>query len=160
MKICILLPGKIKPKQLAAAQEAYIARLKPFGVELLEYKPEKVASRPPQQTREVEAERIVKLLKEGDYLVACDERGHSITTREMAGFLEAARNGSHPLTGKRRVTLVVGGALGLADSVRQKADAVWSLSSLVMAGGIARMVLLEGLYRAFTVIEGHPYHNE
>jgi 23S rRNA (pseudouridine1915-N3)-methyltransferase len=104
--------------------------------------------------------RISKLLKDGDYLIARDERGQAIKTMEMADLLTASRNGSHPLAGKRRIALVVGGALGLADAVRQKADAVWSLSSLVMAGGVARIVLLEGLYRAFTVVDGHPYHNE
>ena len=160
MKICILLPGKIKPKALAAAQEDYIKRLKSFGVEVMEYKDEKIGSRTPEQTRDAEAERIFKLLKEGDYLVACDERGQPLKTLEMADLLKASRSGGHPLAGKRRMVIVVGGALGLSDSVRIKADSIWALSSLVMAGGVARMVLLEGLYRAFTVVEGHPYHNE
>jgi len=160
MKLCVLLPGKIKPKALASAQEEYAKRLKPFGVEVAEYKDEKVSSRTPEQTKEAEAERIFKLLKEGDYLIACDERGQAIQTMEVVDLFRAARNGDHPLTGKRRIVVVIGGALGLAESVRRKADAVWSLSSLVMAGGVARIVLLEGLYRAFTVVEGHPYHNE
>lgn len=160
MKVSILFPGKIKPKELSAAQDVYIGRLKPFGVEVREYKDEKVSSRTPQQTKEAEAERIFKLLKEGDYLVACDERGRAIATMELAGLLRDSRQGGFPMTGKKRMVVVVGGALGLADSVRQRADATWSLSSLVMAGGIARLVLLEGLYRAFTVVEGHPYHNE
>ena len=160
MKICILLPGKIKPKVLVAAQEEYVKRLKAFGVEVLEYKDEKVSSRTPEQTKQAEAERIFKLLKEGDYLVACDERGKKIQTLEMAELLKASRQGGFPMTGKRRMVVVIGGALGLAESVRQKADAVWSLSSLVMAGGIARIVLLEGIYRAFTVVANHPYHNE
>ena len=160
MKLCVLLPGKIKPKALASAQEEYIRRLQPFGVEVQEYKDEKVSSRTPEQTKEAEAERIFRLLKEGDYLIACDERGRPVTTREMAGIIQDSRTGDHPFAGKRRLLLVVGGALGLAESVRRKADAVWSLSSLVMAGGVARIVLLEGLYRAITMIEGHPYHNE
>ena len=160
MKICILLPGKIKPKALASAQEEYTRRLKLFGVEVMEYKDEKVASRTPEQTKDAEAERIFKLLKEGDFLVACDERGQLIKTMEMADLIKASRSGDHPLSGKRRVVIVVGGALGLAESVRIKANSVWSLSSLIMAGGVARIVLLEGLYRAFTVVEGHPYHNE
>ena len=160
MKSFILLPGKIKPKALASAQEEYIRRLKPFGVEVTEYKDEKVSSRLPQQTREAEAGRIFKFLREGDYLVACDERGRSIGTMEVTDLIKASRSGAHPLAGKRRIVIVVGGALGLSESVRTKADAVWSLSSLVMAGGVARIVLLEGLYRAFTVVEGHPYHNE
>jgi len=160
MKTCILLPGKIKPRALAAAQEEYVARLRPFSVEVMEYRDEKVSSRTPEQTKDAEAERIFKLLKDGDFLVACDERGRSITTLELADLLRASRNGEHPFAGRRRIVIVVGGALGLADAVRDKADAVWSLSSLVMAGGVARVVLLEGLYRAFTVVEGHPYHNE
>ncbi|MEE9367732.1 MAG: 23S rRNA (pseudouridine(1915)-N(3))-methyltransferase RlmH [Pontiella sp.] len=160
MKICVLLPGKIKPKALAAAQEEYTRRLKAFGCEVMEYKDEKVTSRPPEQTKGAEADRILKFLKDGDYLIASDERGSSIQTLEMAEFLKASRLGEYPLAGKNRIVLVIGGALGLATSVRQKADAVWALSSLVMAGGVARIVLLEGLYRALTVVDGHPYHNE
>ena len=160
MKTLILLPGKIKPKSLTAAQEEYTRRLKSFGVDLLEYKDEKVSSRTPEQTKQAEAERIFKLLKNDDYLIACDERGKKIQTLELAELIKASRRGDFPLTGKRRMVVVVGGALGLAKSVRQKADAIWSLSSLVMAGGVARIVLLEGLYRAMTVVEGHPYHNE
>jgi len=160
MKTCILLPGKIKPQKLAPAQEEYAKRLKPFGVEIQEYKDEKVSSRTPEQTKGAEAERVFKLLKEGDFIVACDERGRALNTPELADLLRASRNGEHPFAGRRRIVIVVGGALGLADAVRKKADAVWSLSSLVMAGGVARIVLLEGLYRAFTVVEGHPYHNE
>ncbi|MEN8254210.1 MAG: 23S rRNA (pseudouridine(1915)-N(3))-methyltransferase RlmH [Verrucomicrobiota bacterium] len=160
MKICVLLPGKIKPKVLSAAQEEYAKRLKAFGVEIAEYKDEKVSSRTPEQTKQAEAERIFKLLKEGDYLVACDERGEKIQTLEMAELLRASRQGAAPVAGKRRMVIVVGGALGLAETIRQRADAVWSLSSLVMAGGVARIVLLEGIYRAFTVVDNHPYHNE
>lgn len=160
MKICVLLPGKIKPKALAAAQEEYAKRLKGFGVEVLEYKDEKVSSRTPEQTKQTEAERISKLLKPGDYLVACDERGKKIQTLELAELIKTSRRGEFPLAGRRRIVVVIGGALGLSESIRQKADAVWALSSLVMAGGVARIVLLEGLYRAMTVVEGHPYHNE
>jgi 23S rRNA (pseudouridine1915-N3)-methyltransferase len=159
MKICVLLPGKIKPKALAAAQDEYSKRLKAFGVEVVEYKDEKVSSRTPEQTKEAEAHRIFKLLKEGDFLVACDERGATIQTLEVAELIKASRQGGFPMAGKRRMVVVIGGALGLAGTLRQKADAVWSLSSLVMAGGVARIVLLEGLYRAFTVVENHPYHN-
>ncbi len=160
MKIYVLLPGKIKPKVLAGAQEEYAKRLKGLGVEVVEYKAEKGSSRTPEQTKQAESARIFKLLKEGDYLVACDERGQKIQTLEMADLIKASRCGDFPLAGKRRMVVVIGGALGLAESVRDRADAVWALSSLVMAGGVARIVLLEGLYRAITVVDGHPYHNE
>lgn len=160
MKTIVAFPGKIKPKALLSAQDEYIKRLKAFGVEVVEYKDEKISSRTSEQTKEAEADRIFKLLKEGDYLIACDERGTPVQTMEMASLLKSARAGEYPLSGKRRIIIVVGGALGLAESVRQRADLVWALSSLVMAGGVARIVLLEGLYRAITVVDGHPYHNE
>lgn len=160
MKFSVLLPGRIKPTALAAAQEEYAKRLKSFGIEVVEYKDEKVSSRSPEQTRQAEAERILKLLKTGDFLVACDERGKKIQTLELAELIRTSRRGEFPLAGRRRIVVVIGGALGLDESIRAKADAVWALSSLVMAGGVARIVLLEGLYRAMTVVEGHPYHNE
>ena len=160
MKMLVLLAGKIKPKTLASAQETYANRLKPFGVELAEYKDAAVSARQPEQTKDAEAERILKQLKPGDYLVACDERGHAIKTSQLADAIRSARQGEDPFSGRKRIVIVVGGALGLSESIRQRADAVWALSSLVMAGGVARIVLLEGLYRAYTVVENHPYHNE
>ena len=160
MKVCILLPGKIKPKALDPAQQEYAARLKAFGVEIAEYRNERIASRSPDQVKTAEAERILKRLREGDYLVACDERGRAIGTMEMAEWLNDLRKGGRLSSGTSRMVIVIGGALGLAETVLQRADAVWSLSPLVLAGGVARVVLLEGLYRAFTIIEGHPYHNE
>ena len=160
MNVRGVLPGKIKPKVLAAAQDEYVKRLRAFGVEAVEYKDEKASARAPERARDAEAERILKCLKDGDFLVACDERGKKVETMALAELLKTARRGEHPFAGRRRIVIVIGGALGLAESVRQRADAVWALSSLVMAGGVARVVLLEGLYRAYTVVENHPYHNE
>lgn len=160
MKLQVLMPGKIKPKVLMPAQEEYIRRLTAFGVETTEYRDEKISARAPEQTKQAEAERILKRIKPGDYLVACDERGKAVTTTALAELLRAARQGTSPFGGKTRMVFVIGGALGLADSIRQRADEVWALSALVLAGGVARLVLLEALYRACTVVEGHPYHNE
>ena len=109
MKITVLLPGKIKPKALSVAQDEYIKRLKAFGVDVQEYKDEKVSSRTPDQTKEAEAERIFKFLKEGDYLIACDERGAKIKTLEMAELIKTSRQGLYPLAGKRRMVMVIGG---------------------------------------------------
>lgn len=160
MKAVILFPGRIKPAALAPAEQEYARRLKNHGIEVSEYRDEKVSARGADATRAAEAARILKLLREGDFLIACDERGKPVTTPGLAELLRASRGGGHPFAGRRRIVIVVGGALGLDETVRQKADAVWSLSPLVMAGGVARLVLLEGLYRAFTLLDGHPYHNE
>jgi 23S rRNA pseudoU1915 N3-methylase RlmH len=120
MKIIILLPGKIKPKVLSAAQEEYSKRLKGFGVAILEYKDEKISSRTSEQTKQAEADRIFKLVKDGDYLVACDERGKKIETLQLAELIKVSRRGEFPFAGKRRMVVVVGGALGLSESVRKR----------------------------------------
>ena len=160
MKISVLFPGKIKPTALAPAQEVYVRRLRAFGVETIEYKDEKISSRTADEVKRMEGERLLKQLKKEDYLVVCDERGTGVGTMEMAELIRSARQGAGPLAGQGRLVVAVGGALGFADEVRQRANAVWALSSLVLAGGVARVVLLEALYRAFTVVDGHPYHNE
>jgi 23S rRNA (pseudouridine1915-N3)-methyltransferase len=159
MKICLLFPGKIKPAPLLAAQELYGKRLKAYGVECMEYRDEKVSANAAEQAKKAEAERILKLLKPGDYLIACDERGRTIHTAEIVSLLKASTTGDQPLTGKSRIVMVIGGAMGLSESIRERADAVWQLSGLVMAGGVARIVLLEAVYRAFTILNQHPYHN-
>ena len=160
MKICVLLPGKIKPKVLAPAEAEYAKRLARWGVEIREYKDARVDAKNPENTRKEEATRIEKLLKAGDFLVACDERGTPIQTQKLATILQEASAGGGSFSGRQRLVILIGGAVGLDESIRTRADAVWSLSSLVMAGGVARIVLLEGLYRAMTILRGHPYHNE
>ena len=159
MKWSVLFPGKIKPKALVTAEEEYTRRLTRYGAEVLLYRDERVGARNPEEVKRLEAKRILAQLKPHDYLVACDERGKAVRTEEIARLLQAARQGSHPLQGRSRLVFVVGGALGLDETVRQRADAVWALSGLVLAGGVARIVLLEALYRAQTLIDGHPYHN-
>jgi 23S rRNA (pseudouridine1915-N3)-methyltransferase len=159
MKYCLLLPGKIKPKGLETAELDYIKRLKAFPVEVVEYKDEKVGNQEPAKVKDAEADRVFRLLKPRDYLIACDERGQSITTEKLARFLGKAKLNQGPASGKNRVVFVIGGALGLSEKIHQRADEMWQLSGLVMAGGVARIVLLEGLYRAFTILENYPYHN-
>jgi len=159
MKICVLLPGKIKPTVLASAEAEYAQRLARWGVEVRIYRDARVDAKNPETTRKEEALRIEKLLKPNDFLIACDERGTPIQTPKLASFLQQASAGGGVFSGRQRLVVLIGGAVGLDESIRKRADAVWSLSSLVMAGGVARIVLLEGLYRAMTLLRGHPYHN-
>ena len=159
MKLILLLPGKIKPKPLAVAEQEYKKRLADLGVETIEYRDEKIVANHPNKSKQAEAKRILQFLKPKDFLIVCDERGKPIKTKQIADLIRASQCGEHPVAGKHRIVIVVGGALGLDETIRQQANMVWSLSSLIMAGGIARLVLLEGIYRAFTIINRHPYHN-
>jgi 23S rRNA (pseudouridine1915-N3)-methyltransferase len=103
---------------------------------------------------EQEAKRILAVLPVRCVKVALDERGTPINTMELARRIARWRE-----TG-RDVAFLVGGADGLAESVKQSAELVWSLSQLTLPHGLARVVLVEQLYRAVSILHNHPYHRE
>tara|TARA_Y100001934_G_scaffold263176_2_gene338570 strand:+ start:1493 stop:2011 length:519 start_codon:yes stop_codon:yes gene_type:complete len=90
-----------------------------------------------------------------DVLIVLDERGESTSSKGLAGRLDSWRQ-----DGKRRVAFVIGGADGLADEIKAKANWTFSLSELTMPHRLAHVLLLEQLYRAQTIIAGEPYHRE
>lgn len=160
MKIVLLFPGKPRPPELVPAIDEYFARLKrlgPFELEIL--REEKIDSRPQDVIKRAEAERFLRTVKPDDWLVVCDERGRMVRTDDLVTLLRSALGSSGDLSGKRRLVIAIGGALGVHPELLARANATWSLSGLTLAGSIARVTLLEGLYRAMTLIKGHPYHN-
>lgn len=96
----------------------------------------------------------MKALPPQAYVIALDEHGSNWTSSELAGQLEAWQ-ASHPV-----VAFMIGGADGLSDSCKQRADRLWSLSPLTLPHALVRVLLTEQLYRAWTVTQGHPYHRE
>ncbi len=137
MKIRVLAVGKIAPHFLEA-QEHYLKRL-PF-VEVVELRKRK--------TPDEEGRDILKKVK--GYFVVLDERGREVTSREFSKLLE-----NHST-----VTFVVGGADGTSESVKRKADFVLSLSKLTLQHDVARIVLLEQIFRGVSIIRGSPYHRD
>jgi 23S rRNA (pseudouridine1915-N3)-methyltransferase len=101
---------------------------------------------------ETEGERILAAVPAGCALIALDERGTAITTPELARRLARWRQNG------RNIAFLIGGADGLAESVKKSSDAVWSLSPLTLPHGLARVVLAEQLYRAGSILHNHPYH--
>ncbi|MGB1581372.1 MAG: 23S rRNA (pseudouridine(1915)-N(3))-methyltransferase RlmH, partial [Nevskiales bacterium] len=83
-----------------------------------------------------------------------DERGKSLGSEKLATHMQGW------LQDGRDVALLVGGADGLTDACRQRADWQWSLSALTLPHGMVRVILAEQLYRAWTILQGHPYHRE
>ena len=147
--------GKIRPKPLAAAEKEYCARLsKRLRFEKIELRDEKIDSRPAETIKSAEAARFLKTVRPEDHVVALDERGTRITTETLAQRLS---DWPHRVRG--RVVFVIGGALGLGEEILDRANETWRLSDLVMAGGVARIVLLEALYRADSINRNEPYHN-
>lgn len=156
----VRVPGRVRPRALEAAEKVYAERLALVNVDVMEYRVEKMRSGAEDQTRIQEGAAFLKLVRADDFLVVCDERGSRITTADVVELVGLARGGLERLSGRGRLIFAIGGAYGFSEAVRSRANEVWSLSGLVMAGGVARLVLLEALYRGVMVLQGHPYHNE
>jgi len=143
------------PDWVEKACAEYMKRMpREASVEIIEIKPDKRASgKNSEVVQEAEAARILEAAGK-DLLIVLDEHGQEVTTTQLAQRME------NWLAGGRDVALVIGGADGLHASLKKKADWLWSLSKLTMPHGMVRVVLAEQLYRAWTVIQNHPYHRE
>jgi len=153
MKLRIIAVGHKMPAWVEQGCAEYLKRMpREATVEMVELKPDKrAAGKGGEQVRESEAQRIIEAAGR-DYLIALDERGQEPTTLQLADRMQQwMRDG-------RDVALAIGGADGLHDSVKQAAAWQWSLSRLTLPHGMVRIMLAEQLYRAWSVINNHPYH--
>ena len=105
-----------------------------------------------RQAMEAEGERILAKLGTDEQLVLLDERGKQLSSKNLATRL------SEWQTDSRDLCFVIGGPDGVSDAIRQRADMMWSLSQLTLPHGMARALLAEQLYRAWSLQTGHPYH--
>ncbi|HWB34179.1 MAG TPA: 23S rRNA (pseudouridine(1915)-N(3))-methyltransferase RlmH [Candidatus Paceibacterota bacterium] len=144
--ILIISPGKSHDRAVADAIAEYEMRLsKKFPV---------AWATPAADTKERESEAILRLVKESDKVVLLDERGKDIDTPQFSNML-----GRHREEGTKRLVFIIGGAFGVADTVRECADMTIKLSSLVFPHMLVRLILIEQLYRASSILEGGKYHH-
>jgi len=108
-----------------------------------------------EQIKEKEAALINEKTATANFVVLLDERGKEFTSVEFAGFLQKTMN-----AGTRELCFIIGGAYGVAESVKQKADLSISLSKLTFTHQFIRLMIAEQLYRAMTILKNEPYHNE
>ena len=101
-----------------------------------------------------EGERVMKHVQPDDFVVALDERGKDLTSEGFAALLADAGD-----AGKRSVVFALGGPFGHDDAVRRRADVQLRLGAMVMNHQVARIVALEQMYRAWTILRGEPYHH-
>lgn len=154
MKVRLLVIGTRPDDWVRDAVNLYLARLpahlKPALVEI----PLSLRSSggDPAIARAKEGQRILHRLKPGDFVVALDERGKPWSSTDLAREVERWQN--H----EPSVALVIGGPEGLAEEVRRRANQTWSLSAMTFPHGLARVIVVEQLYRAWTILQGHPYH--
>lgn len=152
MAVKILAIGKKHERWIEEGIERYQKRLqRPFDVSwiLLPH-----SAREGVAARQEESERILSRTSNDDYVVLLDERGKLLDSPTVSKLL------LEPLERSKSVVMVVGGAYGVDDTVRTRADAVWSLSPLVFPHQLVRLILVEQLYRAQEIARGNPYHHE
>jgi 23S rRNA (pseudouridine1915-N3)-methyltransferase len=156
MRVSIVSVGHKMPAWIQSGFREYVKRLPPeMKVELHELKPEeKTSGKTVEKARALEGERILAAIPGGATVYALDEKGRPVTTQGLSVMLAGwMRDATHP-------AFVIGGADGLSDEVRDRADKLVSLSALTLPHGLVRVLLAEQLYRAWSILANHPYHRE
>lgn len=155
MHIHVIAIGQRMPGWIQQGVADYAKRLPPqFAFSIHEIPATKRGGGDTRRAIEEEGERLLQAVPRGARLIALDERGQQWQTRELAQQLDDWTHDG------RDVALLIGGADGHSDAVRQRAERLWSLSKLTLPHGLVRVVLTEQLYRAWSLLSGHPYHRD
>lgn len=158
MKITIAAVGKIKERYLKDGISEYVKRLSRFAeVELVEvedeHAPESLSTAQEAQVKQKEAERLLKKVKDGSYIVLLDLAGEQINSEAFSAKIENIM-----LSGNSHITFIIGGSLGLDQSLIDAADYRICLSKMTFPHQLARLILLEQIYRAFKIMKNETYH--
>jgi len=155
MRVTVLCMGKTKERFIQDGLEKYIRYMKPYAVTVVrELREEKIQDlREAPIIRKKEADKIFKAIPAGALVIALDERGQEYTSHGFAEFINNALE-----SGVRDMVFVVGGALGLDESVTNRANKTLAMSRWTLTHEMARLVLLEQVYRAYTILKGKTYH--
>jgi 23S rRNA (pseudouridine1915-N3)-methyltransferase len=158
MRLVIAAVGRIKDGPERTLLDRYRERFAPLGKrlglapiawhEIAESRSAEAAVR-----REEEGARLLELVREAEYIIALDERGRALTSQAFAQSLAKARDG-----GAKAAGIIVGGPDGLSQAVREAAHLQVAFGAITLPHGLARVMLAEQLYRAATILAGHPYH--
>ena len=157
MTIKIYAIGKIKDFYKAGVDE-YVKRISGYAkVEIIEVKDDSISDRPSEseitKAKDNEGKRVLPLLKNGEYLIGLDLDKKEYTSEEFASFLNdrLVESGSN-------ISFVIGGSYGLSDELKKRVNTSITLSKLTYPHQLARLVLLEQIYRAFKIINNETYH--
>lgn len=155
MKISILNVGTVRQSFIKQGEQEYLKRLRttPLAPLLIDVGLEAPESLTPAQIQEREGRELIKRLGSFDYVVALDERGKRLSSKDFAALLN-----KQMIAGTRTLAFVIGGAYGFSESIRQRANYVLSLSDMTLPHQLTRLVLVEQIYRAYTLHKGIAYH--
>jgi 23S rRNA (pseudouridine1915-N3)-methyltransferase len=153
MKITVVAVGQRLPRWADEAVADFRTRFpSDFAVTIREVKPEVRSGQPAERVRAAEAQRLRVAIPAGSVVVALDEHGKDWTTKQFADALRNWRDASEA------VAFAIGGPDGLDEGLKRDARLLLRLSSLTLPHALARVLLLEQLYRAWSILAGHPYH--
>lgn len=147
MKLVCLSVGKEKDELTSGI-------IKHFEMRILRYLPIEWIYITHDVTKEKEGVKIMEHLKKEDYVVLLDEKGRDMKSEALAELVE-----NRMVDSVRRMVFIIGGAYGVSKAVEERANYVWKLSSLVFPHMLVRVILVEQLYRALTIIKGEKYHH-
>lgn len=156
MKIKLLEVGKTSEPHVQAGLQLYakrILRYYPFEEAYVELPRNKRGGKP-EQVMQLEGEKILAQVASTDLLVLLDDRGKQFTSPDFADWLQGQFHQQ-----KQQIVFLVGGAYGVSDPARQRADLILSLSKMTFPHQLVRLIFAEQLYRACTIIHNEPYHH-
>ena len=158
MKIKVVTVGKLKEKYLKDGIAEYSKRISRFAkLEMIELADEKTPDRASesenQKILEIEGQRILSKVGDRDFVIALAIEGKTLSSEEFSKQLEEAS-----IKGFSTLTFIIGGSLGLAQDVKNRANLSVSFGRLTLPHQLMRLVLVEQIYRAFTIQQGSPYH--
>ncbi len=158
MKITILAVGKVSLSFLKDGIEEYKKRMRSYAnVTITEVKEEKVSDRPDEAERlrtvEAEGERLLKQIKDGQFVFLLDLHGETMSSEKLA-----AKIASLGLSGRSDIVFVIGGAYGVSDALRKRADVKLSFSPMTFTHQMVRLLIIEQIYRTFKINRKEPYH--
>jgi 23S rRNA (pseudouridine1915-N3)-methyltransferase len=155
MRVALVAVGQRMPGWVTDGFNEYSKRLRPrLPLELVEIPAAKRGSGDLERTMAEEGKRLLAATRPQDHVVALDERGKAHTSLEFSRWLAARQQAGNDLV------FLIGGADGFAPEVLARANERWSLSTLTLPHALVRVVFVEQLYRAVTLLDGHPYHRE
>lgn len=153
MKINLIAVGKKMPDWISHGIEHYKKQLPKhynFTITAIESQSRKSIS--PENTKNLEEKLILEAASDSNLLIALDESGKKQTSKELSKSIEKwQHNGDN-------VALIIGGADGLSSELKQKCNLIWSLSDLTLTHSMARLLVMEQIYRGYSLLSNHPYH--
>jgi 23S rRNA (pseudouridine1915-N3)-methyltransferase len=153
VRLKVVWPGKTRNEDIKSLQDYYLRRINQIeSCELVETKEAKgISEKEGERIKEIEAQGLEKHFKD-DYIICLFDRGKEMNSEEFARFFDKTS-----MSSTRAVTFIVGGFMGLAERVLDRADTLLSLSKMTFSHELSRIMLLEQIYRSLTIVRGKQY---